>query len=121
MPITLPWLQANVPDVFTMNILSCGYKNIFFNLSTNTSLKGFTVWKEAHRGPPPSSFAHRAITVRRAPPPLMGHLALLVQRGNNWVRQVGQHVRDAEKDASVLQVSLSTNTPNSTLCVAAED
>ncbi|XP_059188146.1 proprotein convertase subtilisin/kexin type 5 [Centropristis striata] len=33
----------------------------------------------------------------------MGHLALLVQRGNNWVRQVGQPVRDVEKDASVLQ------------------
>lgn len=39
----------------------------------------------------------------------MGHLALLVQQANNWGRQVGQPVRDVEKDASVLQVSLSTN------------
>lgn len=44
--------------------------------------------------------------MRRAPPLLTGHLVLLVQRGNNWVRQVGQPVRDAERDASVLQVSL---------------
>lgn len=44
----------------------------------------------------------------------MGHLALLVQQGNNWVRQVGQPVRDVEKDASVLQVSLSTDSPAST-------
>ncbi|AWO99018.1 putative SCO-spondin-like [Scophthalmus maximus] len=33
----------------------------------------------------------------------MGHLALLAQRGDNWVRQVGQPVKDVEKDASVLQ------------------
>lgn len=74
-------------------------------------LQGFTVWKAAHRGPAPSSCAHRAITVKRALAPLMGHLALLVQRVNNWVRQVGQPARDVEKDASVLQVSLSTDTP----------
>lgn len=83
------------------------------NLFINTFLKGFTVWKAAHRDLPPSSCAHRAITVKRALPPLMGHLALLVQRGNNWVRQVGQPVRDVEKDVSVLQVSLSTNTVTS--------
>lgn len=76
-------------------------------------LKGFTVWKAAHGDPPLSSCAHRAITVKKAPPPLMGHLALLVQQGNNWVRQVGQPVRDVEKDASVLQVSLSTDSPAS--------
>lgn len=76
----------------------------------NTFLQGFTVWRAAHGDPPPSSCAHRAFTVKRAPPHLMGHLALLVQRGNNWVRQVGQPAKDVEKDASVLQVSLSTNT-----------
>lgn len=85
-------------------------RNILMNLSINTFLKGFTAWKAAHRDPPPSSCAHRAITVKRALSPLMGHLALLVQLENNWVRQVGQPVRDVEKDVSVLQVSLSTNT-----------
>lgn len=82
------------------------YKNIHGNISINTFLKGFTVWKEARRDRPPSSCAHRAITVKRALPPLTGHLALLVQQENNWVRQVGQRVRDAEKDVFVLQVSL---------------
>lgn len=38
----------------------------------------------------------------------MGHLARLVQQGNNWVRQVGQPVRDVKKDGSALQASLST-------------
>lgn len=72
-------------------------------------LKVFTVWKAAHRDPAPSSCAHRDFSVRRAPPPLMGHLARLVQRGDNWVRQVGQPVRDVKKDGSVLQASFSTH------------
>lgn len=69
-------------------------------------LKVFTVWKAAHRTPTPSSCAHKDFSVKRAPPPLMGHLAQLVQQGNNWVRQVGQPVRDVKKDGSVLQASL---------------
>lgn len=46
--------------------------------------------------------------MKRAPPHLTGHLARLGQQGNNWVRQVGQPVRDVKKDGSVLQASLST-------------
>lgn len=46
--------------------------------------------------------------MKRAPPPLTGHLARLVQQGNNWVRQVGQPVRDVKKDGSALQASPST-------------
>uniref|UniRef100_A0A3Q3IVN5 Uncharacterized protein n=1 Tax=Monopterus albus TaxID=43700 RepID=A0A3Q3IVN5_MONAL len=78
--------------------------------------KGFTVWKAAHRDPPPSSCAHRAITVKKALPPLMGHLALLVQRGNNWVKQVEQPVRDVEKDASVLQMKDCLKCPPGFYC-----
>lgn len=46
--------------------------------------------------------------MKRAPLVLTGHLARLVQQGNNWVRQVGQPVRDVKKDGSVLQASLKT-------------
>lgn len=46
--------------------------------------------------------------MKRAPLALTGHLARLVQQGNNWVRQVGQPVRDVKKDGSVLQASLKT-------------
>nr|XP_043888260.1 neurogenic locus notch homolog protein 4-like [Solea senegalensis] len=63
----------------------------------------FTVWRAAHKDPSPSSCAHKDIIVKKALPPLMGHLALLVQQGNNWVRQVGQPVRGVEKDVFVLQ------------------
>ncbi|CAB1443711.1 unnamed protein product [Pleuronectes platessa] len=66
-------------------------------------LRDCTICPAAPGDPSPSSCAHRVITVKKARPPLMGHLALLEQRGNNWVRQVGQRVRDVEKDASVLQ------------------
>lgn len=90
--------------------LSCKLETFMITLSKNTFLKVFTVWKAAHRDPPPTSCAHRGFSVKRAPPPLMGHLARLVQQGNNWVRQVGQPVRDVKKDGSVLQASL--NTPN---------
>lgn len=45
----------------------------------------------------------------------MGHLVLLVQLENNWVRQVGQPVRDVEKDVSVLQVTLSIDFNETTL------
>lgn len=82
--------------------------NTLITSSINAFLKVFTVWKAAHRDPPPSSCAHRGFSVKRAPPPLTGHLARLVRQGNNWVRQVGRPVRDVKKDGSVLQASLNT-------------
>lgn len=39
----------------------------------------------------------------------MGHLVLPVHQGNNWVRQVGQPVKDAKRDAFVLQVGLCSD------------
>ncbi|XP_056906306.1 multiple epidermal growth factor-like domains protein 11 [Takifugu flavidus] len=71
----------------------------------------FTVWKAAHRDPPPTSCAHRGFSVKRAPLALTGHLARLVLQGNNWVRQVGQPVRDVKKDGSVLQVQRGLDCP----------
>lgn len=72
--------------------------------SANTCLKGFTVWKGLQLDPLHSSCAHWVSTVRRAPPPLTGYLALLGQQENKWVRQVGQLAKDVAKDDSVLQV-----------------
>ncbi|KAK7882549.1 hypothetical protein WMY93_028723 [Mugilogobius chulae] len=64
---------------------------------------GFTVWRAAHKDPPPNSCVHKAIIVKKAQPPHMGHLAQQVQQANNWDKQVGQPAKDAEKDVSVRQ------------------
>ena len=72
--------------------------------SMNNSPQASTAWRAAQRGPPPSSCANRAFTVKRAPPHPTGPLARLAQPHSNWDRQVGQAARDVEKDASVPQV-----------------